>query len=349
METPSSTTRRVTRSQTKAAAAAAINSSITMSMSMSMSKKNEKVKSKQRNEKRDRSTALIDVTNGSPIVGVAMGNLKTPSSTRAMKKKKDRPILTPSSGESLLRGQVKTLLQKKIQEEEDETTDELPEFSFGVHPLFFHLQKVVDSPPPFRVFRAPTPANTPQVLNFSSSNGDIKEINVTPTDHQVKEDFRITQEEKMMMMMVRMDGSTQAGSLESQKSLITRSLLFEFSNYEKSETASSDHLSSSSVCSNNVLTNRDQEEIKSNDHEEEEEQRDFEEGGGGDDDTSGELIMIDELCEEVRQISVNNNERRIPGFVVGNKHIRFVYNSEDDDDDEIEIREDESDEEGQRD
>ncbi|OVA03825.1 hypothetical protein BVC80_8675g5 [Macleaya cordata] len=144
-----------------------------------------------------------------------------------------------------------------------------------------------------------------------------------------------------MMTMVRMDGSTQAGSLESQKSLITRSLLFEFSNYEKSETASSDHLSSSSVCSNNVLTNRDQEEIKSNDHEEEE--RDFE-GGGEDDDTSGGLIMIDEL----RQISVNNNERRIPGFVVGNKHIRFVYNSKDDDD-EIEIREDEAEEEGQRD
>ncbi|KAF6137634.1 hypothetical protein GIB67_024413 [Kingdonia uniflora] len=68
----------------------------------------EKVHSRQRNGKPDRS-ALIDITNDSPIGGIAKGSLKTPSS---LAKKTDLSKQTPGSGESLLRGQVKTLLQK---------------------------------------------------------------------------------------------------------------------------------------------------------------------------------------------------------------------------------------------
>ncbi|KAK1305017.1 hypothetical protein QJS10_CPB11g01946 [Acorus calamus] len=88
METPSST-RRVTRSQTGALASG--NNSLAR-------------------------MALVDVTNDSPIVGVALtGSLKTPSSA-AFTKSRGRPKKTPSSGEALLRGQVKSLLQK-VEEE----------------------------------------------------------------------------------------------------------------------------------------------------------------------------------------------------------------------------------------
>ncbi|KAI3813609.1 hypothetical protein L1987_18337 [Smallanthus sonchifolius] len=77
METPTSSSRRITASQALA------------------------MKSR---------SALIDITNDSPIVGLSIGNMKTPSSTFYKK------TSTPGSGEALLRDQVKTLLQK-VEEE----------------------------------------------------------------------------------------------------------------------------------------------------------------------------------------------------------------------------------------
>ncbi|KAI3776854.1 hypothetical protein L1987_46644 [Smallanthus sonchifolius] len=74
-----------------------------------------------KNQEREKS-ALIDITNGSPIIGLAMGSLKTPSSRCSKKRmmnstRESMKNMTPGSGESLLRGQVKTLLQK-VEEEE---------------------------------------------------------------------------------------------------------------------------------------------------------------------------------------------------------------------------------------
>ncbi|KAI3894537.1 hypothetical protein MKX03_027567 [Papaver bracteatum] len=173
METPTST-RRVTRSQTKAAmkrtspitmissnknektelkqlnknrdrsALTSIknDSKIKSAMSSgnqfsipSSKKKEQLAESKQTNEKRDRS-ALNNITNGSPIAGIAMANLKSPSSLCSKKKK--ITLSTPCSGETLLRGQVKTLLMNRsniLQLEEDGKKQEFPEFCFDVHPL----------------------------------------------------------------------------------------------------------------------------------------------------------------------------------------------------------------------
>ncbi|XP_076955276.1 uncharacterized protein LOC143630061 [Bidens hawaiensis] len=74
------------------------------------------IMAKQSNQDKEKP-ALIDITNGSPIVGLAIGSLKTPSS-RCSKKRMiaKNNTMTPGSGESLLRGQVKTLLQK-VEEE----------------------------------------------------------------------------------------------------------------------------------------------------------------------------------------------------------------------------------------
>ncbi|GAA0173464.1 hypothetical protein LIER_27073 [Lithospermum erythrorhizon] len=95
METPSST-RRVTRSQTK---------------KMAEGERNANNNSMQRiGEMRNHKKALVDITNDSPIVGLAKAQfLKTPFSEKS-KKKVDCKIM--GSGESLLRGQVKTLLEK---------------------------------------------------------------------------------------------------------------------------------------------------------------------------------------------------------------------------------------------
>ncbi|CAA7019344.1 unnamed protein product [Microthlaspi erraticum] len=158
METPSSSlsTRRVTRSQT----ASAINNSASDFKIPFSSKKTEDSSIGQRKSvkaQEDRS-ALIDITNDSPIVGLAM---QTPPSGFTSKRKNNSRIKsTPGSGEALLRGQVKNLLQK---------VEEGAELIHSMKSLpFIHL---VTSP--MRLL-APTPANTPQFPNFSVDDEEVQ-------------------------------------------------------------------------------------------------------------------------------------------------------------------------------
>ncbi|XP_020248818.1 uncharacterized protein LOC109826220 [Asparagus officinalis] len=137
METPSSTMRRVTRSQASIAS--------------------------QKTKKEDSVTrsALIDITNDSPIIGLATTTEKTPSSS--VIKNRVRAKSTPGSGEALLRGQVKSLLQKV--EEEAEFVNKV--YS-GERPPFRVLLGL-PGPSPVQVL-APTPANTPLVLSVVEEN-----------------------------------------------------------------------------------------------------------------------------------------------------------------------------------
>ncbi|KAF2290852.1 hypothetical protein GH714_015833 [Hevea brasiliensis] len=80
METPSST-KRVTRSQTLAALNNNNNNSISRKIEDS-EKGVSKATRRSGKQQQDRS-ALIDITNDSPIVGLAMGSLGTPSSAIA--------------------------------------------------------------------------------------------------------------------------------------------------------------------------------------------------------------------------------------------------------------------------
>lgn len=131
-----------------------------------------------KNQQQDRS-ALIDITNDSPIVGLAMASLKTPSSAVSKKRMNNQGQFTrtPGSGEALLRGQVKTLLQK-VEEEA-----EVSKITLENRP-FFNLQGLIDSP---INLVAPTPANTPQIFNFSTNADGLP--SVTP----VTEKFLIPQ------------------------------------------------------------------------------------------------------------------------------------------------------------
>ncbi|KAJ4964818.1 hypothetical protein NE237_016667 [Protea cynaroides] len=110
--------------------------------------------SRQRNLKNERS-ALIDISNDSPIVELAGGSLESPLS---FLKKRERSKTSPGSGEAKLRGQVKTLLQK-VEEEA-----ELSKLSLEDSP-FLHLPAVlVDSP---SGLLAPTLLNKPRFPNLS--------------------------------------------------------------------------------------------------------------------------------------------------------------------------------------
>ncbi|KAI3981619.1 hypothetical protein MKX01_007539 [Papaver californicum] len=157
--------------------------------------KEQLMESKQTNEKRDRS-ALINITNGSPIAGVAMVNLKSPSSLCSKKKKIN--LSTPCSGEILLRGQVKTLLMDRKsmfqteEKEEDGIKHEILEFCFDVHPL----------------------------------------LKTTSLPIQVTEQYKITQGKVLKMDATTREESGNDGS---KKRLRTRSLLFDFYTEKSSE------------------------------------------------------------------------------------------------------------------
>ncbi|KAL1217056.1 hypothetical protein V5N11_021404 [Cardamine amara subsp. amara] len=293
METPSST-RRVTRSQTRSAT----------NLHLLSSKKPEESgncqsKSIQRNgakAKQERS-ALFDITNDSPIVGLA---IQTPSSGLVGKRNVSRIKSTPGSGEALLRGQVKTLLQK-VEEDAD-----LTKISMDSRP-FIHL---VTSP---MGLLAPTPANTPQVLDFSEG------VQVVITSPVVAGQFRApSQVEKSIIF----DKNEEILGLEKSPS-ITRSLMLDFS--DKSEAWESSDCSSvvtqnpeddnSSVWSMQVNTSTkdeedDEDEVYSYGEEGDEEY--YEEEGG----------IVDGLCQGMRKMSV---ETEFSG-----KHTRFLYDSEDD-------------------
>ncbi|GLT44575.1 hypothetical protein SLA2020_184610 [Shorea laevis] len=304
METPSSM-RRVTRSQTLAA----VNNSATNSNSIPISRKIEDSemsvsKSGTRNAKhqQDRS-ALLDISNDSPIVGVAM---ETPSSA-ITKQRSSIAKKTPGSGEALLRSQVKTLLQR-VEEEA-----ELSKLSMERRP-FLHLKNLINSP---MGLLAPTPANTPQINDLSGD--DLAMGTASP----------FSEEQQMIKSQVANDifEGKKEGTLESQKSLITRSLLLDFS--EKSDISDSSESSSVVTTGNSESKEKSTPEdddssvwsiqVNASTHDEDDEEVIEEEGKVEDDyyEEEDDGRWIDELCKGVSKISVKG------------KHTRFVYNSDD--------------------
>ncbi|XP_039020401.1 uncharacterized protein LOC120152199 [Hibiscus syriacus] len=276
METPSSTI-RVTRSQTLATLN---NNSITLSIE---GNKEEYVKgvSKTNGKQQSERGALIDITNDSPIVGLAM---ETPSSAvgKQWSSRVRNVVMTPGSGEALLRGQVKTLLQKVEEEAELSTA------SMESRP-FIRLQGCVNSP---MGISAPTPANTPQLSNLYEDIGLGSIVTAQPV---VEEHMKRSEEVR----------------LESQKSVITRSLLLDFAEHssysevtdqEKVVHAKRRHQLMIMVASKMKMIGKEP----------------FEEDDDGE---------IDELCEGLSKISMEEMFR--------GKHTRFVYDS----DDEIEREE----------
>ncbi|GAB2254267.1 hypothetical protein Droror1_Dr00022076 [Drosera rotundifolia] len=303
METPSSI-RRVTRSQ----AEAALSGSVRLSRKAEAASDKALSKSTQRKEAattmaQDRS-ALVDITNDSPIIGLATGKTETPLSSVA-KQRSNQCKKTPGSGEALLRGTVKTLLQK-VEEAE------LSKVSFQGHGPFLGLRRCLNSP---MGLLAPTPANTPQ---FSHERKDAMEgIDESPVEGQEMIDEKIDE----------MNGVVDS---EAEKVMITRSLLFD-DFPEKSEGSESSACSSvvtyqgrsaaedddSSVWSMQANASaRDEDEYDEEVTEEVAEAADYYDEEEEED--AGDSLLVDALCEGMRKMSVKMG-----------KHTRFVYNCDD--------------------
>ncbi|KAL6993442.1 hypothetical protein U1Q18_011560 [Sarracenia purpurea var. burkii] len=303
METPSSV-RKVARSQ-----------NLTNNFTTKKMEDSEKSvsRSRQRIVKQEDRSAIVDITNDSPIVGVAMGSLKTPSSSSKMSKKRSNiQTKTPGSGEALLRGQVKTLLQK-VEEEEAE----ISKLCSLEQRSFLRLQGLVNSQ---AGLLAPTPANTPTIQSASGDENFENSPLVSATAKPVQEQFMIYQ-----MVTDIVYGNEHVG-IESEKSLTTRSLFLDFS--EKTEGSVSSECSSMVTHGGRIRGEGEEEDddeggIEEFGDEGKEDDECVEEDAEGDEEDGG---LVDALCEGMRRISVNG-DKKMPKFT--GRHTRFLYNSDD--------------------
>ncbi|KAG5050851.1 hypothetical protein GLYMA_02G048700v4 [Glycine max] len=314
METPSSTARRITRSQT-----ASNNIPVSRKKNEECSGKKSVSKTRQRSsvqQQQDNRCALVDISNDSPIVGLANGKdmIETPLSSTAKKK----TTMTPGSGEALLRGQVKTLLQRV---EEEAVISKL---SMEIVAPFLKLANSSSVSP--MSLLAPTPANTPQVPNLSE---------VSPPSCVLEEQLLISR-----AMNEILEGKNNENA-ECEKSVITRSLLLDFSDKSEVSECSSEvtyqEVTQGSVGSGSseddgasiwsIQVNASTHDEDEDDEEMGEEEEDYYEDDGDDEEcyVDGVGLSLDELCAGMNNISVNENKNKGCG-----KHTRFVYDSEDD-------------------
>ncbi|CAN1345697.1 hypothetical protein LINPERPRIM_LOCUS40483, partial [Linum perenne] len=297
--------------------------------------------------------------NDSPIVGLAMGLLETPSSTAAKKtisklKNINNNIKTPGSGEALLRGQVKTLLQR-VEEEA-----ELSKISLESRP-FLRLQGFLNSSPmgllapsgeargslplaraqwSTRILAspllAPTPANTPVILD------DLTNDNINSAASMMISPLPVTEEQIKICEAVvsEMYSGRKLEILESQKS-VNRQLLLDFS-LEKSESCDSTTESGSkeeekSITSSPISEVTDDDsasmwsiQVNASTHDDDDDYAVIAEDGeecydvdnyyneeeGEEEEGSTGEVRIDELCEGISRM-------------FNGKHKRFEYNSDD--------------------
>ncbi|GMH06544.1 hypothetical protein Nepgr_008384 [Nepenthes gracilis] len=269
-------------------------------------------KSRKKSTVQDRS-AFVDITNDSPIIGLANGRLETPLSSAA-KQRNYQCKRTPGSGEALLRGTVKTLLQK-VEEEA-----EFSKLSSEKNRPFLNLKRLLNSP---MGLLAPTPANTPQLL---SNNETLKDELMGSVLESPIEDQCISQVVREIF-----DGKSGVEEADSVKSMITRSLLMDFS--DKSEMTESVSDCSSVVTYQESREGEESEYSKGKSPVEEDDASiwSIQVNASTQDEDEDELIAEEpteeedyydeegeELCKGMSKMSVN----------VG-KHIRFVYNSDD--------------------
>ncbi|XP_062200694.1 uncharacterized protein LOC133903365 isoform X2 [Phragmites australis] len=323
METPLST-RRITRSLAAAAQKSAADSATRFSRA--------------KNAAGERA-ALHDITNDSPIVGLAAGALhaaadKTPASTAA--KTRPRPRRTPGSGEALLRGQVKALLHK-VEEEQGCAAAAL------VRPARIQALLGVSRSP--AQLLAPTPANTPQLGPVSAAREGLLLPDGSAVMPCVLENVELLLpklqviaaslpppaaeenlgESQLHRALVFDDSPGKSDS--SHGSVVSSSLTFHESSsgrYTGKSSSSEDDSSSAWSIQAHASSEKGDEELGEGTVEELGEYTEEEEWGEDSDDD-----CFDDLCEEMSRMTVFDEEEKagLPQFE--GRHTRFVYNSDD--------------------
>ncbi|KAM0859838.1 hypothetical protein ACQ4PT_046958 [Festuca glaucescens] len=315
METPLST-RRITRSLAAAATASAQKSAAAADLSC---------RSKKAAGDAPPRAALHDITNDSPIVGLAAGGLGTPQASTAGAKNRPRPRCTPGSGEALLRGQVKTLLQK---------VDE--EGTAAIKPLRIHaLLGVTRSP---AQLLAPTPANTPQLWAGSAASLLPDGPTVMPCvleEEELIPKLQVIADPPANRALV-FDDSPEKSDLTTDES-VASSLTFHGSS--SGDRSADDDGSSVWSMQVNVSSEKDEEELGLDTvgeleeeyyTEEELEEQYYTEEEEWEEEDDDECF--DELCEGMSKMSVLDEQEEkkkvgLPAFE--GRHTRFVYNSDD--------------------
>ncbi|KAL5224415.1 hypothetical protein ABZP36_011054 [Zizania latifolia] len=269
--------------------------------------------------------ALHDITNDSPIVGLAAAGLHTPASTAA--KTRPRPRRTPGSGEALLRGQVKTLLQKV---DEDACAAPVP------HPAgpVVRIQSLLGVSRSPAHLLAPTPANTPQIGGAPHAftmtvpcvleeEGLLPKLQVIaaalPPPPSAQEEKNLGECNRALVFE---DDSPGKSDLSNAGSVVVSSSI---TLQDRSSDGSPDDDSSSAWSIQvNASSEKSDEDTYTEQGEEEEEwlTEDDDDGDG----------CFDDLCEGMSKMSVFEEEEEeeekvgLPAFQ--GRHTRFVYNSE---------------------
>uniref|UniRef100_A0ACD5THK7 Uncharacterized protein n=1 Tax=Avena sativa TaxID=4498 RepID=A0ACD5THK7_AVESA len=272
-------------------------------------------------------TALYDITNDSPIVGLAAGGLGTPQASTAGAKNQAGPRCTPGSGEALLRGQVKTLLQK---------VDE--EGAAAIRPLRIHgLLGVARSP---AQLLAPTPANTPQLWPSSAASLLPDGLSVMPCvleEEELIPKLQVIADPPPNRALV-FDDSPEKSDLSTDGSLASSTLTFHGSSGDRSADEDSSSVWSMQV---NVSSEKGDEELgldtvgeleEEYDTEEELEEGYYTEEEEGDWEEEDDDECFDELCVGMSKMSVFDGEeekKKVGLLAFEGRHTRFVYNSDD--------------------
>ncbi|PUZ39914.1 hypothetical protein GQ55_9G381900 [Panicum hallii var. hallii] len=335
METPLSN-RRITRSLAAAAAASAQKSAAAGTDSAALFSR---AKNATAGEPQTRA-ALHDITNDSPIVGLAAGGLhgadKTPASTAA-KTRRRAPRRTPGSGEALLRGQVKALLHK-VEEEQGCAPAAL------VRPARIQALLGVSRSP--AQLLAPTPANTPQIGPVSAAREGLLVPDGVPVVPCVLEEELLLPKLQVIAASLPLPqpeenlGDCQLNRAlvfddSPEKSDVSNGSTVSFqegstgSCMDKSSSPEDDSSSAWSVQVHASSEKGDEEELGVEDlGEYTEEGEEWEEDSDDD--------CFDDLCEEMSRMTVVDEEERKAGLPqFEGKHTRFIYNG----DDEIEREE----------
>ncbi|CAL4932465.1 unnamed protein product [Urochloa decumbens] len=341
METPLST-RRITRSLAAAAASAQKSAAAGTDSAAPFSRVKNAAAATMEPQQPPRGV-LHDITNDSPIVGLAAGGLhgadKTPASTAA-KTRRRAPRGTPGSGEALLRGQVKALLHK-VEEEQGCAAP-----AAGIVRPAARIQALLGISRSPAQLLAPTPANTPQIgaVPAMARDGLLMPdgVPVVPC---------VLEEEELLIPKLQIIAASLPPPQPEEnlgECQLNRALVFDDSP-EKSDASngSAVSLQESSTGSNmnkssspeddsssawsiqvHASSEKGDEEMGVEDLGEYTEEEEWEEDSDDD--------CFDDLCEEMSKMTVVDEEERKAGLPqYEGKHTRFIYNS----DDEIERKE----------
>lgn len=298
-----------------------------------------------------RRRPLLDLTNDSPISGLALDRDDEPETPTPNTTRRYLPdcVKTPGTGESLLRHQVRSLLQR-VEADTRKPVSNLQSLC--------HLNGY--TPSPSRLL-APTPVNTPDsaVLPnpFATGNNGLLSNESDQTIESRKESsvnsskeitprpevidavkLNATSPEKPLPRTLMFDSMEEADAdadADAEASIASPSSVISSEDGQKLRNLEDDDVSVWSMQVNISSPCPEQaDDYAPGENDGHVQADDFSENEVNEDDEENELSENQEcleLCEELRRVSVHDDGvhlEKIPPFA--GRHTRFVYNSDDD-------------------